>query len=60
MFLLRLPKGVDLNGMQFNMRKRKIMIGDEEWKLMNEEADDVNIIQPVENSERFEFGMLVL
>jgi len=57
LFLLRLPKDVDLNGLQFNFGKRKVKIGDEEWKLLDEESGDVKIIQPAENSEQFQFGL---
>jgi hypothetical protein len=44
--------------MQFNFRKRKVRIGEEDWKLLDLDTNDVRIIQPKENSERFEFGMV--
>ena len=42
--------------MQFNFRRRKVRIGEEEWKLLDLETKDVRMIQAKENSERFEFG----
>jgi hypothetical protein len=57
LFLLRIPKGIDFGNAQFNFRKRKVRIGEEEWKLLDEETGGVKVIQPQENSEKFEFGM---
>jgi hypothetical protein len=57
LLLLRIPKGIDLENVQFNFRKRKVRIGEEEWKLLDEETGSVKVIQPQENSEKFEFGM---
>jgi hypothetical protein len=57
LFLLRIPKGVSLKDVNFNIGKRKVRIGEEEWKLLDENIGDVKFIQPVEDSEKFEFGM---
>jgi hypothetical protein len=57
LFLLRIPRGIALDNAQFNFRKRKVRIGEEEWKLLDEETGSVKLIQPQENSEKFEFGM---
>jgi hypothetical protein len=46
-----------MKDIQFNFRKRKARIGDEEWKLLDENTGDIRIIQPVDNSEKFEFSM---
>jgi hypothetical protein len=57
LFLLRIPKGIAFGNAQFNFRKRKVRIGEEEWKLLDEETGGVKVIQPQENSEKFDFGM---
>jgi hypothetical protein len=57
LFLLRIPKGVSLKDVKFNIGKRKVRIGEEEWKLLDENIGDVKFIQPVEDSAKFEFGM---
>jgi hypothetical protein len=57
LFLLRIPKGIALDPVEFNFRKRKVRIGEEEWKLLDEETGGVKLIQPQENSEKFEFRM---
>ena len=57
LYLLRIPKGVELKDIQFHFRKRKAKIGEEEWKLLDENTGDIRIIQPMENSEKFEFSM---
>lgn len=46
--------------MQFNFRKRKVRLEDEEWKILDLETKDVRMIQAKENSERFEFGIFFL
>jgi hypothetical protein len=60
LLLVRIPRGVSMSNMQFNLRKRKVRIGEEEWKLLELNPNDVRIIQPKENSEQFEFGMVVV
>jgi len=57
LFLLRIPRGVILNNVQFNLRKRKVRIGDEEWKLVDGVTGDIKVIQPIEDSEKYEFGI---
>lgn len=60
LFLLRIPRGVPLNHVQFNFRKRKVRIGEEEWKLVDNVTGNVQILQPVENSDKYEFGVSLL
>ena len=57
--LLRIPKGVSLkDDMRLNFRKRKVRIGEDEWKLLEEKVTgDIRMIQPVENSDNFEFSI---
>lgn len=43
--------------MQFNLRKRKVRIGEEEWKLVDGVTGDISVIQPVEDSDNYEFGI---
>jgi hypothetical protein len=43
---------------QFNLKKRKVRIGEEEWKLVDGVTGDINVIQPVEDSENYEFGIV--
>jgi hypothetical protein len=57
LYLLRIPKGAELRDIQFNFRKRKVRIGEEVWNLVDENTGDTRIIQPMENSEKFEFSM---
>jgi hypothetical protein len=52
------PHGVPLNNINFNLRKRSARIGDEQWKLLDEEVGNIRMIQPIENSDKFEFGIL--
>ena len=57
LYLLRISRGVKLKNLKFNFRKRKAKIGEEEWKLLDENTGDTRIIQPMENSEKFEFSV---
>jgi len=57
LFLLRIPRGVALNHAQFNFRKRKVRFGEEEWKLVDTLTGEVMVIQPVEDSDKYELGM---
>ena len=59
LFLLRIPKGLSLDNMHFNFVKRRVRIGNEEWKLLNDGPGYIRIIQPRENSEKFEFCMTI-
>src|SRR5271170_4272869 len=36
LFLMRIPRGVNLHDVKFNFRKRKVRIGEEEWNLQDE------------------------
>ena len=56
LFLLRIPRGLALNNLQFNFRKRKARIGEEEWKLVDDVTGDIKMLQPVEDSEKYEFS----
>jgi len=56
-FRLRIPAGVSLDQVKFNFQRRRIRIGDEEWKLMEENIGDVRLIEPIEDSAEFGFGM---
>lgn len=56
LFLLRVPPGVQLKNLQFNFRKKKVRIDNEDWNLLEEETGDIRILRPVDNSEKFEFG----
>jgi hypothetical protein len=56
--LIRMPKGIALSEVKVNVRKRKVRIGEEEWKILEQETGDVRLIQPCENNEKYEFGML--
>jgi len=41
----------------FNFRKKKVRIGEEEWKLVDGLTGDIKVIQPVEDSDQYEFGI---
>ena len=60
LYLLRVPRGVKLDNVQFNLEANKARIRDEEWKLVKEEMGDIKLIQPKENSEKYEFGWSLL
>lgn len=56
---IRFPAGISLETAQFNLRKRKVRIGGEEWQLLEEEVGDIRVIQPREGCENFELGMTI-
>ena len=58
-FRLRIPPGVSLDQVKFNFQRRRIRIGEEEWKLMEESIENVRLIRPIENSEEFGFGIFL-
>jgi hypothetical protein len=57
LYLLRVPRGVPLENVQFSLEAKKVRINEQEWKLAPEETGDIKLIQPRENSEKYEFGM---
>jgi hypothetical protein len=57
LFYLRFPRSVSLENAQFNLRKRKVRIGEEEWQLIEEDVDDIRVIHSRENSENFSLGI---
>jgi hypothetical protein len=42
---------------QFNLKKRKVRIGEEEWKLVDGVTGDICVLQPVEDSDNYEFSI---
>jgi len=55
-FFIRMACGVSLEDAQFNLRQRKVRIGEEEWELLEEDGNDIRVIRPRENTEKFELG----
>ena len=55
-FFIRMARGVSLEDAQFNLRQRKVRIGEEEWELLEEDGNDIRVIRPRENTEKFELG----
>ena len=56
LFLFRVPRSVQVQNIQINLRKRKIRIGEEKWKLLDQEVGNVKILRPLDGTDKYGLG----